>query len=67
MFKSDMFSPAGYLVGNGVGRYEALSGWGAGKEFLGIIFKIQEYLIIMIAYTIDMLYIMYSNIFLPKK
>ena len=47
--------------------YEALSGWGSGKVFLDIIFKIQENLIIMISNTIEMLFIVYINTCLQKK
>ena len=36
-------------------------------EVLGIIFKIQENLIIMISNTIEMLFIVYSNTFLQKN
>ena len=36
--------------------YEALSGWGSGKEYLDIVFKIQENFIIMIYNTIDMFF-----------
>ena len=42
-------------------KFEALSGWGSGKVFLDIIFKIQENLIVMISNTIEMLFIVYSN------
>ena len=45
---------------------EALQGWGSGKIFLYIIFKIQENFKIMISYTIEMLFIVYSNTFLHK-
>ena len=42
--------------------YEALSGWGSGKVFLDIIFKIQGNML-----KIDMLFIVYTNRFLQKK
>ena len=44
-----------------------MSGWGSGKVFLDIIFKIQENLIIMISNSIEMLFIINSNTFLQKK
>ena len=46
--------------------YEALSGWGSGKVFLYIIFKMQENMLQIISNTIEMLFIVYNNTFLQK-
>ena len=50
-----------------VQTYEALSGWGSGKVFLDINFKIQENVLKIISNTIEMLFIVYSNTFLQKN
>ena len=53
--------------GEEVKPYDAISGWGSGKVFLDIIFKIQQNMLNMFSNTLDMLFRMFSNTFLQKK
>ena len=55
------------IQGEEVKAYDAISGWGSGKVFLEIIFKIQQNMLNIFSNTLDMLFGMYSNTFLQKN